>query len=194
MTDPTRRQALVAAIHDTDARLVLAVAGGGNAVITDLLDLPGASRTVLEIVVPYAQPSLVELLAGHTGGRAALDLATVGAVSQTTAEAMAASCRHRAQLLAHQLIAADGPPLDDDALLIGVACTAALASDRPKRGEHRAHVAAVTADGVTHRHVALSKGALDRAGEDRVVADVVLEMIAETCGVGRELIATLGDR
>ena len=192
MTDTTRRRALVAAIHETDTRLVLAVAGGGNAVITDLLDVPGASRTVLEMVVPYAEPSLVALLVDHPGA-AAVDLEAVGAVSQKTAETMAASCLHRARRLGHQLVTTGEPPPDETAL-IGVACTAALVSDRPKRGDHRAHVAVATARGIDHRKVALRKGALDRAGEDRVVADAVLDMIATACGVDRELVITEGRR
>jgi nicotinamide mononucleotide (NMN) deamidase PncC len=170
VTDPGSRRALVAAIHDTNARLVLAVAGGGNAVITDLLDVPGASRTVVEIVVPYSDASLADLLATDPPG-------TAGAVSRATAEAMAAACLARAR----RLVPADGP-------LLGVACTAALVSDRPKRGDHRAHIAIATASAddevnLDHRLVQLDKGMLDRQGEDRVVADAVLDMIAAASGL-----------
>ena len=179
MTAIADRRALVAAVHDAPAKLVLAVTGGGNAAITDLLDVPGASRTVLEIVVPYAEPALQELLAGGRPGpspsanhRADVDLAAAGAVSATTAEAMSVACLDRARHLAGE----DGP-------LLGVACTAALVSDRPKRGDHRAHIAVASADGVAHRRVELDKGALDRPGEDRVVADAVLTAIADACGV-----------
>ncbi len=189
MTDLVRRRALVAAIHETDTRLVLAVAGGGNAAITDLLDVPGASRTVLEIVVPYAEPSLAALLADapdpDPAGPDVLGPDPAGAVSRATAEAMAAACLHRARRLA------DRPADAAASTVIGVACTAALVSDRPKRGEHRAHVAVADGDGVTHRRVGLTKGALDRIGEDRVVADALLVAIADACGVDRGLVATM---
>jgi hypothetical protein len=169
------RRSIVAAIHAAAPQLVLAVAGGGNAVITDLLDVPGASRTVLEVVVPYAEPALLDLLVDQPGA-AIPDLAATGAVSQAIVEDMAASCLHRARRLAHRL------ELEPEQLL-GVACTAALVSDRPKRGDHRAHIAVASAAGIDHRRVDLEKGRLDRAGEDRVVADAVLDAIADACGL-----------
>ena len=48
----TQRRALVRALHLTPAQLVLAITGGGFGVLTDLLLVPGASGTVLEITVP----------------------------------------------------------------------------------------------------------------------------------------------
>jgi nicotinamide mononucleotide (NMN) deamidase PncC len=170
------RRAMVAAIHDAEQRLVLAVAGGGNAVITDLLDVPGASRTVLEVIVPYAEPALVDLLVDRPGATVP-DLTTAGAVSRSTAEDLAASCLHRARRLAHRLEI-------DTSNLLGVACTAALVSDRQKRGDHRAHIAVASVKGIEHRRVDLEKGKLDRAGEDRAVADAVLDEIAAACGLG----------
>ena len=55
-----------------------------------------------------------------------------------------AACRQRA--LALTRTGRSGGPGGANATgeaVVGVACTAALASDRPKRGEHRAHVALV---------------------------------------------------
>ncbi|MEZ5408168.1 MAG: CinA family protein [Acidimicrobiales bacterium] len=170
---PADRTALVAAIHATPTVLVLAVTGGGVAAVTDLLGVPGASRTVLEVLVPYAETSLRELT-----GPGPED-AGAGAVSQGTAEAMATACLARARHLA--------PGVPDDEV-IGVACTAALVTDRPRRGAHRGHLAVARrpdrSEGValTHQLVELEKGLLDRVGEDRAVADAVLAMIATACG------------
>ncbi len=162
----SERRALVEAIHASGTRLVLAVAGGGNAVITDLLNVPGASRTVLEVVVPYAETSLDQLVGRHHPG------AEVGACSRPMALAMAQACYDRARDLA-------GPGI----AVVGVACTAALVTDRPKRGDHRAHVAQVGPDWAGHCLVSFDKGELDRIGEDRVVADEVLHVVAAACGV-----------
>lgn len=174
---PVDRTALVAAIHATPTLLVLAVTGGGVAAVTDLLGVPGASRTVLEVLVPYAESSLREL----TGPGP--EEAGAGAVSQVTAEAMAAACLARARRLA--------PGAPDDAV-IGVACTAALVTDRPRRGAHRAHLAVARPAGpagggsgavaFTHRLVELEKGRLGRVGEDRAVADAVLALIGHASG------------
>ena len=163
MSDQHQREALVAAIHNTPPMIVLAVAGGGNAAITDLLDVPGASRTILEVRVPYAETAMIDFLGGEVPD---------GAVSQRTAEAMARACLLRAQFLA-----------PDQEVVLGVACTASLASDRPKRGGHRAHVAIASTDGISHHLVSIVKGALDRRGEDRVVADAILRALAVACGL-----------
>jgi hypothetical protein len=162
----TDREAVVAAIHGADLQIVLAVTGGGAAAITDLLGVPGASRTVLEVTVPYATSSLAEMVGGDP------DQAT----SVATARAMAIACRGRAATLA-----------EPDTRIGGVGCTAALVTDRPKRGEHRAHVAVATDGSIASWSLTLDKGARDRSGEDRVVADMVLRAIATASGVAGPL-------
>jgi hypothetical protein len=167
------RTDLIVRVHETPTLLVLAVTGGGVAAIGDLLTVPGASRTVLEATVPYAETALTSLVGGPVGQ----------ATSAETAAAMAVACRRRAVVLAGR--AAD---------VIGVACTAALVSDRPKRGDHRAHV------GLCHEgevaqvwSLRLDKGARDRTGEDRLVSDLVLHVVATACGLAVGAVPGLGD-
>jgi len=170
VVDPhSRAVAAIEALHASDHGIVLAVTGGGASAITDLLSVPGASRTVLEISVPYAEASLADLL-GEPPGQA---------VSVDTARAMASACLRRAVSLA-QREQFDGP-------VAGVACTAAIVSDRPKRGEHRAHVAVATAPGVATYSITLDKGARDRTGEDRVVAAAILRAVASWAGIAAPL-------
>ncbi len=146
---------------------MLAVAGGGNALITDLLDVPGASRTVLEVVVPYAESSMSEFV-----GRPGETITEI--VSAEHAATMARAARDRAVQLA---------PAATPEHLWGVSVTAALVTDRPKRGAHRAHVAlAGDTRTATHR-VDLVKGELDRLGEDRAVADAALVFLADQLGL-----------
>src|SRR3990172_9064775 len=57
-------QQLVREIHAAPTRVVLALAGGGSRAISQLLEMPGASRTVLEVVVPYSAAALGEWLGG----------------------------------------------------------------------------------------------------------------------------------
>ena len=171
--DEVERRHLVEALHAAPMMMVVAVTGGGNALITDLLGVPGASRTVLEVRVPYAETALAELVGAEV-------MEAAGAVSEAMATAMAEACLQRAKDLAPW---AQVP-------LAGVAITAALVSDRVKRGDHRAHVAIATpgpggeAVVLRHRFVALTKGELDRQGEDRLVADAALETIGAACGLG----------
>lgn len=157
------RSDLIDGVHRSPSMAVLVVTGGGSRAVADLLTVPGASRTVLEAWAPYGERSLTGFL-GATPRQA---------VSVETASAMARKACERAVRLRPR---ADAP-------VMGVACTAALATDRPRKGDHRAHVA-VCADGtVTVRSVTLEKGARSREAEERAVADLVLSALGRACGV-----------
>ncbi len=140
---------------------VLVVTGGGTQALADLLAVPGASKTVLEALVPYSDPALAEFLR----------TAPMQAVSVETAAAMAQAAYRRAQQLRDQVTTP----------VIGLACTATLATDRPKKGDHRAHVGLCTANSTIVYSLTLTKGARDRAGEERVVSNLVLNVLAEGC-------------
>jgi hypothetical protein len=59
-----------------------------------------------------------------------------------------------------------------------------LRSDRPKRGDHRVHVAAATAYHVGVWSLTLVKEARSREQEDEVASRLVLEVLAEAVGLG----------
>ena len=145
---------------------VFAVTGGGGQAVSWLLGVPGASRTVLEVVVPYASAALGQFMGCEPQQSA----------SRETASKMARTAYERAVHLQRS-----GVPL------VGVACTASIATDRPKRGEHRCHVAAWKADGVTTYSVGLAKGLRDRAGEDRIASRLVLKALAEASGIDSDI-------
>jgi nicotinamide mononucleotide (NMN) deamidase PncC/nicotinic acid mononucleotide adenylyltransferase len=109
-------------LHDTDWLGVFYLTGGGASLIAELLNTPGASATVLEAYVPYASDALAELL-----GRAPEQ-----ACSAVTARQMAMAAFERAQGLRQ-------------GQLFGFGCTASLATNREKKGVHRAHWAIQTA-------------------------------------------------
>ena len=144
---------------------VIMVTGGGTSALTWLLSVPGASNTVIEAVVPYSAASLADLL-----GREPAQT-----VSKETARSMAGAAYRRALSLRK-----------DGTSVAGIACTATIATDRPKRGEHRCHVAAWTAGGVATYSLRLGKGLRDRAGEDAVVGSVVVTALAEAFEIEAE--------
>lgn len=154
-------------IHDTEEQAVIAITGGGSGAISQLLQVAGASRTVLEAIVPYASTSLAEWL-----GTAAEQ-----SCSEATARAMAMSSWMRARELA---------PDANPHKLIGVGATASLASDRPKRGDHRIHVATQTATTTTTHSLILSKDKRDRFAEELVCAELILLALSEGCNVDRD--------
>ena len=116
MLDQVRKDALVDAIHASPRRGVLAVTGGGSGLLSALLSVPGGSATVLDAQIPYAGGALREFLGTEPSQ----------ACSVETARALAMRCFLRARQLGGDF---------------GFAITASLATNRPKRGAHRAHLA-----------------------------------------------------
>ena len=156
-------EATIRQIHSSPHRVVLAVTGGGSVAISHLLSVPGASKTVLEVVVPYAANSLAEWLGSQPDQ----------SCSPETALAMAAVAFQRAERLA-------GDTADP---LLGLGCTASIVSDRPKQGDHRCYVATQTATTTGLYTLVLEKGHRDRRSEDHVVGSLVLRGLAEACNL-----------
>jgi hypothetical protein len=159
-------QAYIEEIHAAPAMLVYEFAGAGVGALAALHAVGGSSRTLLEAVDRYSLPSLVESVG---------ELVTQ-AVSVDVARALALHARRRAAALAPL-----GVPV------AGVGCTATIATDRLKRGEHRLALAAATALGTHTLAVTLEKGARDRAGEEAVVSRLALGLVAVAKGVLRRL-------
>ena len=157
---------LVQQIHDSPTRIVLAATGGGSRAIADLLEVPGGSRTLLEAVVPYSAPAMIAWLGGLPDEFC----------SAATARAMAMVAFHRARQYE-----------EPEVLPAGVACTASLATDRPKLGSHRIHIALQTAELTAAWWLQLEKDRRSRAEEERVAGRLLLNVLAEACGVVERL-------
>ena len=152
---------LISALHAYPAHWVLAMTGGGATAAGELLRIPGGSRTLLEIVVPYHEQALAEYLGCWPEAFC----------SETTSQTLAYKAHARARWLV------PGQPA------FGVGCTASLVSDRPKRGNHRIHVS--TVGGATWHtwSLTLTKGARDRDGEECLAARLILDAMAQTLGI-----------
>jgi hypothetical protein len=157
---------LVQQIHDTATRIVLAITGGGSRAVSDLLEVPGASRTLLEAQIPYSAQSIIAFLGARPDEYC----------SQRTARALAMAAFLRAREF-HQ----------PDDQLAGLSCTAGLATDRPRRGPHRAHLALQTASLTATWSLELLKDRRSRSEEERLVGRLLLNAIAEACGLTSRL-------
>jgi hypothetical protein len=159
-------QQLISALHASGRKAALAITGGGSGAIAELLRVPGGSRLLIEAQVPYDAQALA----------AFLGFAPAQACSSDTAIAMAQTARARAARLM---------PAGTD--LVGLGATAALVSDRPRKGEHRFHVAfANSADPNStgaHCTCVLAKGRRDRAAEEDLVARAIVLWLARACGI-----------
>jgi len=155
-------QQLIAASHGSGRKAALAITGGGSGAVGELLRVPGGSRLLIEAQIPYDALALA----------AFLGFAPAQACSAETAIAMARSARARAAGFA---------PAGTD--LVGLGATAALVSDRPRKGEHRFHIAFANAAGIAHCTCVLAKGRRDRAAEEDLVSRAIVLWLARACGV-----------
>lgn len=143
-------------LHAAARKGVFHVTGGGSLFLAELLSTPGASRTVLDVRVPYAENALHQLL-GKLQDRACSD---------ATARALAMSAWMQARRLA------------DDAVF-GLGCTASLATDREKKGAHRAHLALQTEHAT---HTLELHFSADRQTEEAALADALWQLTGVLLG------------
>jgi len=155
-------QQLISVLHASGRKAALAITGGGSGAIGELLRVPGGSRLLIEAQVPYDAQALATFLG----------FAPTQACSSDTAIAMAQSARARAARLV---------PAGTD--LVGLGATAALVSDRPRRGEHRFHIAFANFAGIAHCTCVMAKGRRDRAAEEDLVSRAIVLWLARACGI-----------
>ena len=116
MSDRARR------LHSSKWTGIFYITGGGSAFLSEILQEPGASKTVLEALVPYAENALSTLLGGTPDQ----------ACSMATARALAMTAYQKSRSY-------------NQADCFGLGCTASLATDRVKKGKHRAYWSIQTA-------------------------------------------------
>src|SRR5262249_20411294 len=137
---------------------VLALSGGGATALARLLSVPGASRCILEAVIPYHPQALVEFLGSPV---------TQFCSAQTSRD-LARRALDRASWLA------------PGEKTLGLGCTASLVSDRPKRGPHRVFVSTADRRSLRTWALVLSKGGRDRIGEETIAATLILHAFGKS--------------
>jgi hypothetical protein len=153
---------LVTAIHATPRMVVLDFAGAGAQALAWLHSVGGSSRTILEATDHYAARSLVEAIGFSP--------------EQFTSPEVALALATRAYRRAGQLAAAGIP-------VAGLGCTATIATDRAKWGQHRCCLAVYNGQGVYTLSLTLTKGRRTRQEEEHAVSLLILRAVAWACGL-----------
>ena len=157
---------IIVKLHAAPPKAVLVAAGAGSSALAWLLSVPGASRTLLEARVPYGRGAMLDLLGSEPEQY----------VSPHTARDLARAAYRRGLLLR-----------EDDSPIVGIACTAAIATDRARRGADRAGIAAWDADRLIAASLTLEKGQRDRAGEEEVFSRLLIQTMAQAFGLTADL-------
>ena len=163
---------VVEEIHASPNKTVLVATGAGTQALAWLMAVPGASNTVLEALVPYGRQAMVEFL-GHE---------PVEFVSPEQARDMASRAYSTALRLR-----------EDQERVVGLGCTAAIATNRPKLGEHRSHIAIWDDAGVATYDLTLAKGQRGRSAEEELVSRLILRALAESFDIKLNLTLDLTD-
>jgi hypothetical protein len=155
--------ALIARIHASNYKAVIEFAGAGSLGLAWLHAVAGSSRTLLEATDRYSTPSMVSLL-GQMPSRF---------VARETAEAMAERAYWRAMTLS-----------DGGHGCVGVACTATIATDRVKKGDHGCWVVVRDSRRISAYGLVIAKGSRDRSGEEALVSRLLVQALGIAAGVG----------
>ncbi|CAN6445963.1 unnamed protein product [Victoria cruziana] len=165
-------RAIIEAIHASPSRVVLYITGGASQALGWLMSVPGASNTVIEVLVPYSRASMAQLL-----GKVPTQFA-----SRHIAEELALLAYNRGTQLSRT-----GSPV------IGLGFTGSLIGAQPKRGDHRFYLSTRTSNRLWTSEVTLSKGLRDREQEDKVSSCSVVSAIADACGATSAPISMLAE-
>lgn len=161
MIDNTTHNQIVA-IHRAARPTVIEYAGAGSQALWWLHSVAGSSRTILEATNRYSRAAMVSLLDGKPPAQF---------VSQATAVAMAHAGYGRAM------------DLSDNAAVIGLGCTATIATDRVKLGDHGCWITTRDQHQLISYGLTLHKGARDRSGEEAVISTLLIQALAYAVGV-----------
>jgi nicotinamide mononucleotide adenylyltransferase len=164
---------VVPLIHATSIKVVLYITGGGTEVLPNLLKRGGGSATLLSARIPYANAETAELLGGEPDKY----------VSEQTTRQLAMAAYQRAVALS-----------TDDAPVIGVAGSSALQKTPNERPGRIHHIYTALQTGT--KTISLSttidpnkdgfygwNATRIREWEESVNADLMMNLIAEGCGV-----------
>lgn len=165
---------------DPAPQFSLHVTGGGVSAAQWLLSVPGASRCVLNVEIPYSRSALSRLL-NNCNTRA--DSSAAPCTAETALEMARASYAQAVSIFLNERSTATDSPVGALPEIFGVGCTAALVSGNPKRGAHRCHVGVYGAAHSSVFSLQLEKGRRDRVGEDVECSKLIIEAILNQANV-----------
>lgn len=138
---------LIERIQSSGWKSAWAITGGGIAAVHCVLVHPGASRFVLDVRIPYSAEALEDFLGEKVAS----------ACSEETARKMAAKALEKGTL--------------------GVACTAALRTNRERKGADRAFICIQSAEKTVCERIDLEPDS--RGAQDAYLSGVLLSMVSK---------------
>ncbi|MDG1948048.1 MAG: cytidylyltransferase [SAR86 cluster bacterium] len=157
-------QELIKKIHQSPFKVTIVSSGGGTEAISSLLQVPGASNTILESYIPYAKESM----------DAYLNKKPDHYCSMQTCLSMAANAYKSCSKIASET---------KSKYLIGISITASLATTYTKIGDHKFYIVLQTSSYTKSVACILEKNTRSRKEEEELIANYVMHLLGEACGI-----------
>ena len=148
----------VESILQTGCAAATSFTGGGSRAVSWMLNHPGASRVLVEAQIPY-HPLAIDNYLGLPGPHRAVE---------ETARRLAVVARQRAA------------NFSGDARAVGLGASAALATDRERRGLDRAFITSRSGSRYEFVHLHFDK-TVDRLAQEEVLSKSLLATLAKAC-------------
>lgn len=153
-------QKIINELIKSNYKAVFVITGGGVSALSSILKTPGASAFVLECQIPYSKDALNSFL------EESLDKTCTPQVSNQ----LALKAYHRAQNYSHE-----------SDLVMGIACTAALQTNRIRKGKDCAHLSLYFKNHSFSRCINLSHDS--RENQEDILCYTLLNYIKECINI-----------
>ena len=155
---------IVRKIHDSPFKITFVSSGGGTNAISSLLEVPGASNTILESYIPYSKDSMDKFLNRKPDHYCSLDTClSMGANAYKKSKEIDTKTKSK--------------------YLLGLSITANLATTYEKKGDHKFFIVIQANDYTTYLECFLEKGKRSRNEEEELITACAISLLAESCGL-----------
>ena len=166
------RKKIIKKLHNNPYKLISVITGAGVTAITDMLSVPGASKTVLEVIVPYSKSALEFYK----------NAPIINHVSVKESQELALLAYRRGKNY-----------IKNNEDYIAISCTAAISTIPQRKGEDRAHISWTNGKEIKSVSIYLSKMFRSRISQERLISDLIINSIAESFGIDLKLDLDLYD-
>ena len=155
---------IVKKIHESPFKITFVSSGGGTNAISSLLEVPGASNTILESYIPYSKDSMDKFLNRKPDHYCSLDTClSMGANAYKKSKEIDTKTKSK--------------------YLLGLSITANLATTYEKKGDHKFFIVIQANDYTKYLECFLEKGKRSRNEEEELITACAISLLAESCGL-----------
>ena len=163
---------LIEEIHRKPEKLVMAVSGPGTQAVSWLMQVPGASKTVMEVTIPYSESAATSFV-GHDPSKY---------VTQNHCQEMAKTAYRRAVALR-----------EVTEPVVGLSCTGSITTNRVRKGKNQCFICVWAPNYLSNTHLVLAKNLRERIEEENLVSTLLIKQLGEALGINHGISLNLSE-